>query len=110
VGAYKKKEIIMNNDAFNDVGGLGRYRRPNKKMEALEPFAPGIKGRHEKDYPDQVIADDIKAMHPTHPVLKDVTARDIRQFRTQGSRRGTSPKKATTPPTTNTEGGSGLAS
>ncbi len=99
----------MNLDEFNDASGLPRYRRPNKKLDALQPLGKGIKVRHQKGYPDQVIAEKIKEKYPTDPILKDITARDVRQFRTQEDQGGSSPKKTVTPSPTSTQGGSALA-
>jgi hypothetical protein len=99
----------VNTDPFNDASGLPRYRRTNEKLDALRPLGKGIKARHQKGYPDKAIAAEIKEKYPTDPILKDITARHIRQFRTQEDQGGSSPKKTVTPSPTSTQGGSALA-
>jgi hypothetical protein len=70
----------MNKSEFNDVTGLGRYRHPNKKRDALDSVKDGIKGRAEKDYRPENIAEVIRALEDADPILKTIKGRDIRQF------------------------------
>ena len=71
----------MNNSEFNDVSGLGRYRHLSKKQQALDDLKVGIQGRVDLGYPDKTIADEICSRNPEHPILKDISGRDISHFR-----------------------------